>query len=100
MTPNATTTYYVRANGGTCGATSCAEILINTYDLNVYHSPIDSTCESSPFGLQGGFPQGGIIQEMELLIVFLIQTLQDLALTLSHIHLLIVITVPILPNFQ
>jgi gliding motility-associated-like protein len=59
VTPNATTTYYVRANGGACGATSCAEILINTYDLNVYHSPIDSTCESSPFVLQGGFPQGG-----------------------------------------
>ena len=59
VTPNATTMYYVRANGGACGATSCAEILINTYDLNVYHSPIDSTCESSPFILQGGFPEGG-----------------------------------------
>lgn len=59
FTPNSTTMYYVRANGGACGATSCAEILINTYDLNVYHSPIDSMCESSPFVLQGGFPQGG-----------------------------------------
>ena len=60
VTPSSTTTYYVRANGGTCGSSSCSEILINTYDLNIYHSAIDSTCESSPFVLQGGFPQGGI----------------------------------------
>jgi gliding motility-associated-like protein len=60
VTPAASTMYYVRANGGTCGSTSCSEILINTYDLNVYHSAIDSTCESSSFILQGGFPQGGI----------------------------------------
>ena len=73
--------YYVRASGGACGATSCAEILINTFDLNVYHYPIDSTCESSPFVLQGGFPNGGIIQELEFLIVFLIQLLQELAHT-------------------
>ena len=51
--------YYLRANGGDCGATSCQEILINTYDLNVYHSNVDSTCESNAFVLQGGFPQGG-----------------------------------------
>ncbi|MBD01036.1 MAG: hypothetical protein CL841_06820 [Crocinitomicaceae bacterium] len=60
VTPNATTMYYVRANGGSCGSTSCEEILINIYELNVYHSEIDSTCESSSFILQGGFPQGGI----------------------------------------
>ena len=59
VTPASTTTYYVRANGGACGASSCQEILINTYDLNVYHSNVDSTCESNPFVLQGGFPQGG-----------------------------------------
>ena len=59
VTPNSTTMYYVRANGGSCGSTSCEEILINTYDLNVYHSPIDSLCQSSPITLQGGFPQGG-----------------------------------------
>ena len=59
VTPNSTTMYYVRANGGSCGSTSCEEILINTYDLNVYHSPIDSLCQSSPIILQGGFPQGG-----------------------------------------
>ena len=59
VTPAATTMYYLRANGGNCGATSCQEILINTYDLNVYHSNVDSTCESNAFVLQGGFPQGG-----------------------------------------
>lgn len=59
VTPAATTMYYVRANGGDCGASSCQEIFINTYDLNVYHSNVDSTCESNAFILQGGFPQGG-----------------------------------------
>ena len=59
VTPAATTMYYVRANGGACGASACQEILINTYDLNVYHSNVDSTCESNAFILQGGFPQGG-----------------------------------------
>lgn len=60
VTPASTTMYYVRATGGLCGASSCEEILINTYDLNVYHSPLDTICESSPIILQGGFPQGGI----------------------------------------
>ncbi|MDA7787413.1 gliding motility-associated C-terminal domain-containing protein, partial [bacterium] len=60
VTPSSTTSYYVRSNGGTCGSSSCSEILINTYDLNVYHSEIDSTCMSNAFILQGGFPQGGI----------------------------------------
>ena len=59
VTPPSTSTYSVHAYGGLCGATTFSSILINTYDLNVYHSPIDSTCESSPFLLQGGFPEGG-----------------------------------------
>ena len=69
--------YYVRANGGTCGSTSCSEILINTYDLNVYHSAIDSTCESSSFILQGGFPQGGIYSGVGVLDSIFIQILQE-----------------------
>ena len=59
VTPPSTSTYSVHAYGGSCGATTFSSILINTYDLNVYHSPIDSICESSPFLLQGGFPEGG-----------------------------------------
>tara|TARA_B100000767_G_scaffold87325_1_gene83933 strand:- start:733 stop:2835 length:2103 start_codon:yes stop_codon:yes gene_type:complete len=60
VTPAATTMYYVSAVGGACGVSSCQDILINTYDLNVYHSNVDSTCESNAFILQSGFPQGGI----------------------------------------
>ena len=59
VTPASTTTYFVRATGSGCGNTACTSILINTYDLNMYHSPIDPTCESSPIILEGGFPIGG-----------------------------------------
>jgi gliding motility-associated-like protein len=59
VTPASTTTYFVRANGGNCGSTSCTSILINTYDLNMYHSPLDPTCESAEIILEGGFPLGG-----------------------------------------
>lgn len=59
VTPTSTTMYYARATGGVCGNTACTNILINTYDLNVYHSPLDSTCESSAIVLSGGFPTGG-----------------------------------------
>ena len=59
VTPASTTMYYARATGGSCGNTSCADILINTHDLGVYHSPLDSTCSSSPIIMTGGYPAGG-----------------------------------------
>ena len=59
VTPASTTTYFVRATGGSCGNTACTNVLINTYDLNMYHSPLDPTCESSTIVLEGGFPLGG-----------------------------------------
>ena len=59
VTPASTTMYYARANGGGCGSTSCKNILINTYDLNMYHSPLSPTCETSVIILDGGFPVGG-----------------------------------------
>ena len=59
VTPASTTTYFVRATGGSCGNTACNDVLINTYDLNMYHSPLDPTCESSTIVLEGGFPLGG-----------------------------------------
>ena len=31
----------------------------NTYDLNMYHSPLSPTCETSVIILDGGFPIGG-----------------------------------------
>ena len=51
--------YYARATGGGCGSTACADLLINTHDLGVYHSPLDSTCSSSPVIMTGGYPVGG-----------------------------------------
>ena len=59
VTPASTTMYYARASGGSCGSTACADLLINTYDLGVYHSPLDSTCSSSPVIMTGGYPIGG-----------------------------------------
>ena len=59
VTPASTTMYYARATGGSCGSTACADLLINTYDLGVYHSPLDSTCSSSPVIMIGGYPVGG-----------------------------------------
>ena len=59
VTPASTTTYFVRATGGSCGNTACTNVLVNTYDLNMYHSPLDPTCESSTIVLEGGFPLGG-----------------------------------------
>ncbi|GIR60155.1 MAG: hypothetical protein CM15mP65_27360 [Crocinitomicaceae bacterium] len=59
ITPASTTMYYARATGGGCGSTACADLLINTYDLGVYHSPLDSTCSSSPVIMTGGYPVGG-----------------------------------------
>ena len=59
VTPASTTMYYARATGGSCGSTACADLLINTYDLGVYHSPLDSTCSSSPVIMTGGYPIGG-----------------------------------------
>ena len=59
VTPASTTMYYARATGGSCGSTACADLLINTHDLGVYHSPLDSTCSSSPVIMTGGYPIGG-----------------------------------------
>lgn len=59
VTPSSTTMYYARATGGSCGSTVCKNILINTYDLNVYQVPFGSVCENGTFILNGGFPIGG-----------------------------------------
>ena len=59
VTPASTTMYYARATGGSCGSTARADLLINTYDLGVYHSPLDSICSSSPVIMTGGYPVGG-----------------------------------------
>ena len=57
VTRTSTTMYYARATGG-IGSTA-ADLLINTYDLGVYHSPLDSTCSSSPIIMTGGYRVGG-----------------------------------------
>ena len=57
VTPASTTMYYAQA--GEIVSTACADLLINTHDLGVYHSPLDSTCSSSPIVMTGGYPVGG-----------------------------------------
>ena len=59
VTPASTNSYFVRATGGECGNSECSSILINTHDLDVYHSPVEPTCEYQEITLEGGFPEGG-----------------------------------------
>ena len=61
--PGNTTTYFVRAEGGSCGNTSCASIMISVFSINtILIVPFDTLCaqSSSAFNLSGGFPIGGI----------------------------------------
>mgnify|MGYP001205846799 CR=1 FL=1 len=61
--PSNTTTYYVRAEGGTCGNTECVSIMISIISVNaILVVPFDTLCEtsSSAFTLSGGFPVGGV----------------------------------------
>ena len=63
VTPNASTMYYVRATGGSCGNTSCASLLVNIYTNSVYLVPFDTLCmdaNSSGLTLTGGIPTGGV----------------------------------------
>ena len=63
VTPNASTMYYVRATGGSCGNTSCASLLVNIYTNTVYLVPFDTLCmdaNSSGLTLTGGIPTGGV----------------------------------------
>ncbi len=60
VTPSSTTSYYVRAEGGTCGNTACANVSINVSDAYAYMVPFDSECGiGQAFTLNNGLPEGG-----------------------------------------
>lgn len=60
LTPQNSTSYYVRAEGGTCGNTSCADIFISVTETVVHTNPYDTLCGFGPaFTLNGGEPEGG-----------------------------------------
>ena len=60
VTPNSTASYFVRAEGGTCGNTACANISINVLDAVAYMVAFDQSCGvGQPFPLNNGLPQGG-----------------------------------------
>ena len=61
--PTNTATYYVRAEGGSCGDTECASVMISVISVNaILVVPFDTLCvsSSSAFTLSGGFPIGGV----------------------------------------
>jgi len=61
VTPNNSTSFYVRAEGGTCGNTVCADIFISVIATIVHVNPFDSICGAGPsFQLEGGEPTGGV----------------------------------------
>jgi len=60
VTPSSSTTYYVRAEGGSCIPTECRSIAIGVYEANVYMVPFDAVCGiGSPIVLNHGLPAGG-----------------------------------------
>jgi gliding motility-associated-like protein len=61
VSPTASTMYYVRAVGSSCGPTACVSIFINIFDLTVNLTPFDTLCQfdSTSFILSGGTPIGG-----------------------------------------
>ena len=61
VSPTASTMYYVRAVGSSCGPTACVSIFINVFAINVFQVPFDTLCsnDSTPYTLNGGNPTGG-----------------------------------------
>ena len=60
ITPSNSSTYYVRAEGGTCGNTACVDVFISVIETIVHINPFDTICGFAPsFELRGGEPSGG-----------------------------------------
>ncbi|MCB9198522.1 MAG: gliding motility-associated C-terminal domain-containing protein [Flavobacteriales bacterium] len=58
--PANSSSYYVRAEGGTCGNTSCVDVFISVIETIVHINPYDTLCGIGPsFRLLGGEPAGG-----------------------------------------
>jgi len=61
LTPTSSNSYFVRAEGGTCGNTNCANVFINVLESYAYMVPFDTLCGlKPPFQLTGGLPAGGV----------------------------------------
>ncbi len=59
--PSNAATYYVRAEGGTCGNTACASVFVNVIETVVHTNPYDTICGFGPeLYLDGGEPAGGV----------------------------------------
>lgn len=59
--PPYSSSYYVRAEGGTCGNTICADIFINVIETVVHTDNYDTICGTgTPFALDNGRPEGGV----------------------------------------
>lgn len=60
VTPASASSYFVRAEGGSCGNTECASIFINVLGTDAYFVFVDTICGlAAPFNLTGGLPAGG-----------------------------------------
>lgn len=60
LIPSNSTSYYVRAEGGTCGPTACENIFISVIETVVHCNPFDTICGTpGAFTLEGGEPVGG-----------------------------------------
>ncbi len=60
VSPSNSTSYYVRAEGGTCGNTTCSDAFISVVETIVHTNPYDTLCGIGPaFTLNGGEPEGG-----------------------------------------
>jgi len=61
ISPSATTTYFVRAEGGSCGNTTCVSIQISVLENYIYLIPFQELCGlADPIELLNGIPSGGI----------------------------------------
>lgn len=60
VTPGATITYYVRAEGGACGSSECVPFTITVSDVQAMMIPFDDICGGSAITLDNGFPTGGV----------------------------------------
>lgn len=60
VSPLNSSSYYVRAEGGTCGNTTCSDVFISVIETIVHTNPYDTLCGIGPaFNLNGGEPTGG-----------------------------------------
>ncbi len=61
--PTSTTTYYARAEGGTCGSTVCSNITLHALPSDAYLIPFDTICGTEgPISLNNGIPDGGVYE--------------------------------------